>query len=205
MSAYYNFDDLKIVASRNPSGYFTRHSVLVWVGLSHGYSGYPEVQSLENHDGYLCRPLGKTAFRMVVAKEAINTGRSDAHVKEVRYNCYRPRDGGLPTDELAWVYPLDVFKYLRANGLLDKPEYEELEHFVKRIMSHEVSIAALRSLFNFWRKCKSYDHHYHQNDTDRYTHLKNEHVEMTSKAKLNPVCKEMMIHHKVPFYPGIIA
>lgn len=205
MSNFYTVKDLQIVAKRNPGGFFTRHSAAVWVGLAHGSQGYPEVQSLEPHVGLLVRPNGKTAFRMVVAKEAVGTGTPDAHIQEVRYNCYRPRDGGVSVDEQSTIHPADVIAYLKRNGYLQEKSFAKLELFITQVMHHELKIKTFRDMMGFWQKCINFDRHYHQNDTSNWRFSRDNHVEMTTRAKNHPVCKEMMIRNNVSFYPGIIT
>ena len=196
MANYYNLDDLKAIATKNPGGYFTGKCVAVWTGLSLGAYGYPSVQSLSTENGIMVRAVGKTPFRMMTVERSYKDG--DVYTsKEVRYNRYRPVDGGYPVDGI-WVHsPLRIFEYLRAVGATDDKEYEELELFIKAYTSREMAMEDFRSLMGHWRTCKNFDHHYDYIDGSSWSWHHERHKALTQAALGDPVIKVMMAHHKI--------
>lgn len=197
MTHYYKLADLQEIAKHNAGGYFTGECVQVWTGLSVMLSGYPEVQSLSTENGLLVRPKGRTAYRIMVLNVRYYAD-GEWHTKEIRYNRYRPIDGGFPASGEDTVVPLRILDYLQGQGVGKPGEYDELRLFFKRFMGREYRLEDFRALMEVWWGCKYFDHHYWAIDGSSYSFHRDRHVRMMQMAKTNPVAKEMMLHHKVP-------
>ena len=202
MANYYNLADLKAIAAKNPGGYFMGRCVAVWTGLANIGHGYPEVQSLSTENGVMVRAVGKTPFRMMTVERTYMDG-SVQSTKEVRYNRYRPVDGGYAVDGKLVHSPLRIFEYLRAVGATDDKEYADLELFIKAYMSREFPIEDFRTLMGHWSTCVHFDHHYDYIDGSSWSWHNERHKALTQVAQGDPVVKAMMIHHKVSMHSTI--